>query len=329
MTTVLVTGGAGYIGSHTCKELDSAGYSPVVYDDLSQGHRWAVRHGPLVEGDVADTRRLTAILRETNAEAVIHFAASACVGESMRDPQKYFRNNVAGTIGLLDAVKAAGVPRIVFSSTCATYGPPESPLLAEGHQQRPVNPYGASKLFVEQMLGWNAAAYGLQYVALRYFNAAGADSDGELGEAHTPETHLIPLAIRAALGQGPGLEIFGTDYQTPDGTAIRDYVHVTDLARAHVSALQYLEEGGKSDVFNVGTGIGVSVSQVIECVELATQHHVRRTAAPRRAGDPEVLVANSAKARSILGWRPQSSDIMTIVETAWRWHRKREVRKPS
>ena len=324
MVTVLVTGGAGYIGSHTCKELARAGYSPVVFDNLSEGHRWAARYGPLIEGELADTDLVRETLLSTRAEAVIHFAANAYVGESIQNPQKYFRNNVGGTISLLDAVRAAGVPRLVFSSTCATYGCPDRIPIDEDHKQDPVNPYGASKLFVEQMLRWNAAAHGLRYVALRYFNAAGADAELELGEVHNPETHLIPIAIRAALGVGPRLEIFGTDYPTADGTAIRDYVHVTDLARAHVAALRYLEADQASAAFNLGTGFGVSVREVIDRVEAVSQKPVPRHEGPRRVGDPVELVADARRARSILGWEPQCSDLATIVQTAWRWHSTHE-----
>jgi UDP-arabinose 4-epimerase len=321
--SVVVTGGAGYIGSHTCKGLARAGYSPIAFDNLSEGHRWAVRYGPLVEGELADTRLLIDTLRAARAEAVIHFAASAYVGESIQNPQKYFRNNVGGTISLLDAVRAAGVPRLVFSSTCATYGRPERIPIDEDHRQEPINPYGASKLFVEQMLRWNGTAHGLRYVALRYFNAAGADADGELGEAHDPETHVIPVAIQAALCRGRRLEIFGTDYPTPDGTAVRDYVHVTDLARAHVAALQHLEHGGAGGAFNVGTGVGVSVRQIIECVETVSGRQVPLSEGSRRAGDPEALVADPRRARSILGWQAQCSDLQTIIETAWQWHQRR------
>jgi UDP-arabinose 4-epimerase len=317
---VVVTGGAGYIGSHTCKELARAGYAPIAFDNLSEGHRWAVRYGPLIEGDLADTALLRDTLTDAQAVAVVHFAASAYVGESMQDPQKYFRNNVGGTISLLDAVRAAGVPRVVFSSTCATYGTPDRIPIDEDHRQEPVNPYGASKLFVEHMLRWNAAAHGLRYTALRYFNAAGADHDGELGETHDPETHLIPVAILAALGQGPALQIFGTDYPTPDGTAIRDYVHVADLAQAHVAALRHMETGGDSGAFNVGTGVGVSVRQVVECVEAVSGRHVPAVEGPRREGDPEALVADPRRANTVLGWQAQCSDLRTIVDTAWRWH---------
>lgn len=328
MTNVLVTGGAGYIGSHTCRELALRGYQPIVYDNLSNGHAWAVRYGPLIEGDLADTALLTATLRETKAQAVIHFAAFAYVGESMHDPQKYFRNNVGGTISLLEAMKAAGVARIVFSSSCATYGYPERVPITEHQRQEPVNPYGASKLFVEQMLRWSADAYGLQYAALRYFNAAGADAGGELGELHDPETHLIPLAIHAALGRGPRLQILGTDYPTPDGTAVRDYVHVTDLARAHLAALRYLELGGASDAFNLGTGKGTSVKQVMAAVERATGRAVPHQDRPRRLGDPAILIADSRHAASILGWRAEYSDLRTIVETAYQWQLRIDSNPP-
>jgi UDP-arabinose 4-epimerase len=328
MTHVLVTGGAGYIGSHTCKELARRGYRPIVYDNLSEGHRWAVRYGPLVEGDLADTERLAAALRETGAQAVVHFAAFAYVGESMHDPQKYFRNNVSGTISLLDAMRSAGVRQIVFSSSCATYGYPERVPITEHQRQEPVNPYGASKLFVEQMLRWNAAAYGVRYAALRYFNAAGADRDGEIGEVHDPETHLIPLAIQAAQPGGRRLQILGTDYPTPDGTAIRDYVHVTDLARAHLAALRYLEVGGESDAFNLGTGKGTSVRQVISAVEAATGRTVAREERPRRPGDPAVLVADSRHAASVLGWQTECSDLKTIVESACRWQQSVDSQPP-
>jgi UDP-arabinose 4-epimerase len=320
MRNVVVTGGAGYIGSHTCKQLARQGYSPIVFDNLSEGHRWAVRHGPLIEGDLADTGLLREALQQARPEAVIHFAASAYVGESMHDPLKYFRNNVAGTISLLEAMRDAGVRRIVFSSTCATYGRPTAIPIPEDQPQAPVNPYGESKLFVERMLEWSAQTYGLGYVALRYFNAAGADADGELGEAHDPETHLVPLAIHAALGSRDHLDVYGTDYATPDGTAIRDYIHVTDLARAHVAALRYLERGGTRSAFNVGTGTGVSVRDVIGCVESVSQRTVPVKERPRRAGDPEALVADAGRAQAILGWQPHQSDLKTIVETAWRWH---------
>jgi UDP-glucose-4-epimerase GalE len=320
MKRIVVTGGAGYIGSHTCKQLAREGYSPIVFDNLSQGHRGAVRYGSLIEGDLNDTERIRAALDDTQPEAVIHFAASAYVGESMQDPLKYFRNNVGGTISLLEAMRATGVRRIIFSSTCATYGCPLAVPIDEEQRQEPVNPYGESKLFVERMLRWNARAHGLDYVALRYFNAAGADIDGELGEAHDPETHLVPLVIYAARGWREHVEVFGIDYPTIDGTAVRDYIHVTDLAQAHVAALRHLERGGASGAFNLGTGTGLSVREVIQCVERVSRRAVPVKEAPRRAGDPDVLVADPRRARTLLEWEPRYSDLHTIVETAWRWY---------
>jgi UDP-arabinose 4-epimerase len=321
--TVLVTGGAGYIGSHACKALQRGGYTPIAYDNLEAGHRWAVKYGPLIEGDLADTGLLLETIEKHKVEAVLHFAAYAYVGESMTDPQKYFRNNTGGAISLLEAVRATGINRFVFSSTCATYGLPDRVPITESEPQKPVNPYGESKYFVERILHWHAAAYGLRYAALRYFNAAGADPDGELGEEHHPETHLIPRAILAALGRGRGLEVFGTDYPTPDGTAVRDYIHVQDLASAHVAALEYLEHGGSSEAFNLGTGKGASVREVIQCVEEVSGQPVPAIMGPRRPGDPPELVADPGKAARELKWRPAVSDLKTIVETSWRWHASR------
>lgn len=316
---VLVTGGAGYIGSHTAKELARDGHEVVVLDNLSTGHRWAVKWGELVEGDVGDVALVARTLRRCGIDAVVHFAASSCVGESMVDPRKYFRNNVVNTLGLLDGMLAAGVTRIVFSSTCATYGIPEQLHLTEEHPQKPVNPYGESKLFIEKMLGWYAPAYGFSYAALRYFNAAGADADQQLGEDHFPETHLIPLVIEAALGRRSTVDIFGTDYPTPDGTAIRDYIHVTDLARAHVLALRQLE-AGNSVLVNLGTGCGYSVREVIAAVETVTGRTVPARETPRRAGDPAVLVAAAGRAAEKLGWKPNCSELKEIVRTAFDWH---------
>lgn len=323
--TILVTGGAGYVGSHACKALARAGYTPVVYDNLSRGHREAVRWGDLVEGDLADRPRLAAALRETGAGAVMHFAAFAFVGESMRDPGLYFRNNVANTLTLLAAMAEAGVATIVFSSTCATYGDPDRVPIDEDHPQRPVNPYGESKLMIERVLDWHGRLAGLRWAALRYFNAAGADPGGEIGEAHEPETHLIPLALAAADG-GPALRIFGTDYDTPDGTAVRDYIHVDDLATAHVLALRHLAAGGASAAVNLGTGRGHSVREVIAAIEAETGRRVRVEEAPRRAGDPPALVADPTRARNLLGWAPACSSLPTIVETAWRWHLRQAQR---
>jgi len=319
-SAVLVAGGAGYIGSHICKALARAGRLPVVLDNLSRGHRAAVRWGPLVEGDIHDRAVVERTLREHRIGAVVHLAAYAYVGESMRDPGKYFGNNVTGSLALLEAVRLCGVERIVFSSTCATYGAPESLPIGDTHAQRPINPYGESKLFIERALHWYGAAHGLRSVALRYFNAAGADPDCELGEEHDPETHLIPLAIGAALGRRAPLQIYGTDYSTPDGTAVRDYVHVTDLADAHVRALDYLEAGGESTALNLGTGRGCSVREVVAAVErIAGRELPRRQGAPR-PGDPAILVAEPGRSRKLLGWTPQHSDLDTIIKTAWRWH---------
>ena len=281
---VLVTGGAGYIGSHTCKALTQAGYLPVVIDDLSRGHRWAVKWGPFEHHDVADKVALGAVLARHPIIAVLHFSAFACVGESMRSPEIYFRNNAVATRTLLDVMLEHGVKNIVYSSTCATYGMPRSERMSEDHPQRPVNPYGESKLFVERVLRWYGEAYGLGWTALRYFNAAGADPEGEIGEDHQPETHLIPLVIQAALGQRPDVEIYGTDYPTPDKTAIRDYIHVTDLAEAHVRALEYLMRGGRSTAFNLGTGRGQSVRDVIRAVERASGRPARSVELPRLPG---------------------------------------------
>jgi len=317
---VLVTGGAGYIGSHTCKALAAAGYSPVALDNLVHGHRWAVRWGPFEQADLADREAIERVLRRHDIGAVIHFAAYAYVGESMADPGKYFRNNVAHTLNLLEAMRAVGVGRIVFSSTCATYGVPEAVPIAEGERQLPVNPYGESKLFIERALYWHGAAHGLRWTALRYFNAAGADPDGEIGEDHDPETHLIPLAIETALGRRRELQVLGTDYPTPDGTAVRDYVHVTDLADAHVRALRHLEGEGPSGALNLGTGRGHSVREVIAMVERVGGRKVNARNAPRRAGDPPVLIAAPGRARELLGWEPRWSSLETIVQTAHRWH---------
>jgi len=317
---VLVTGGAGYIGSHTCKALAAAGYTPVSLDNLVYGHRRAVRWGPLAEVDLADRAEIERVLREHDVRAVIHFAAFAYVGESMSDPGKYFRNNVVNTLNLLEAMGAAGVERIVFSSTCATYGIPARVPIAENDPQHPVNPYGESKLFVERALHWHGVAHGLRWMALRYFNAAGADPDAEIGEDHDPETHLVPLAIETALGRRAALQVMGTDYATPDGTAIRDYVHVTDLADAHVRALRHLEAGGASSALNLGTGKGHSVREVVAMVERVSGRPVEALDAPRRAGDPPVLVAAPGRAKELLGWQPRCSDLETIVRTAYRWH---------
>lgn len=324
---ILVTGGAGYIGSHTCKALALAGYLPVTYDNLVRGHEWAVRWGPLERGDLHDGERLAEVVARYRPRAAIHLAAYAYVGESVVDPAKYYHNNVAGTLSLLAALRAGGVERLVFSSTCATYGLPERLPIDEGQPQRPVNPYGRSKRMIEQILADYERAYALRSVVLRYFNAAGADPDGELGEEHDPETHLIPLAIDAAIGRRDALQIFGDDYPTPDGTAIRDYIHVTDLADAHVRALKLLEDRGTSAACNLGTGRGYSVREIVTAVEQATGRAVRTLVAPRRAGDPPALIAAPGRARLLLGWRPGRSDLETIVRTAVAWSRARLARR--
>jgi UDP-glucose-4-epimerase GalE len=317
---VLVTGGAGYIGSHTCCLLAERGFEPVVFDNLSEGHRWAVQWGPLVEADLCDGAAIRDAIRAHRIEAVVHFAAFTYVGESMGDPGKYFRNNTANTINLLDAMRDTGVGRIVFSSTCATYGDPERIPLDEDHPQRPVNPYGESKLMIEKALHWYGVAHGLKAVCLRYFNASGADPEIRTGENHRIETHLIPLAIEAALGIRGQLSIFGDDYPTPDGTAVRDYIHVNDLADAHIRALDYMAGGGNSEKFNLGVGQGYSVREVLSCVERVGGKPVPAQVAPRREGDPPVLVANAARAARVLGWTPRFDTLESIIHTAWRWH---------
>ena len=313
---VLVTGGAGFIGSHTCKRLAQQGFVPVVYDNLSTGHRANVRWGPLVEGDLEDTERLATAVRTFLPECVIHFAASAYVGESVEDPGKYYRNNVAGSIALLGACRATGLARIVFSSSCATYGVPQRLPITEDTEQFPINPYGRTKLMIELMLGDYARAYDFRSVALRYFNAAGADPEGQLTERHDPETHLIPRALMAAAGGIERLDIFGDDYATPDGTCIRDYIHVTDLADAHVAAVNYLNDGGEVLRANLGSGHGTSIREVLEAIDRVTGRQVPVQMLPRRPGDPPVLYADTSRARQRLGFRPALSDIDTIIRTA-------------
>lgn len=318
--TILVTGGAGYIGSHTCKALSDAGYLPIALDSLVHGYKWAVKWGPLVEGDLSDRSLIDRVFATYDIQAVIHFAAYAYVGESMEKPARYFHNNVIGTLNLLDGVIASNIKYFVFSSTCATYGIPNQIPISEDHSQKPVNPYGESKLFIEKTLRWYEIAYGLKAVILRYFNAAGADPDGLIGEAHQPETHLVPLAIQAALGESASVAIFGTDYPTQDGTAIRDYIHVSDLATAHVAALEHLKTGHSSGQFNLGTGRGHSVREVISAVQKRAGRSVPVQQSPRRPGDPPELVADASKAKNELRWHPEVSDLDTIIETAWEWH---------
>jgi UDP-glucose 4-epimerase len=317
---VLVTGGAGYIGSHGAKALARAGYRVVVFDNLVAGHRTAVKHGELVVGDIGDTAAVRAALKRYEISAVMHFAAFLDVGESVREPAKYYRNNVVGALSVLEAMAAESVRSFVFSSTCATYGEPIETPIAETHPQKPINSYGETKLAVERALPHFETAYGMRWVALRYFNASGADPEGEIGEDHSPEIHLIPRAIEAATG-GRGLQVFGDDYPTPDGTCLRDYIHVTDLADAHVKALQSISGTGRSDAYNLGTGQPHSVRQVIDTVARVTGRDVPWTLAPRRPGDPAVLYAAAHKAQSALGWTPQFGDLETIVRTAWDWHR--------
>lgn len=317
----LVTGGAGYVGSHTVAWLRGAGHEALVYDNLSRGHRAAVGAAELIVGDLHETERLAALLAERRIECVLHFAAFALVGESVAEPALYYRNNVVGSLSLLEAMRAAGVSRIVFSSTTATYGDPQRVPITEDEPQRPINPYGFSKLAIERALADYAAAYGLAYAALRYFNAAGAAADGSIGEDHQPESHLIPLVLQVALGQRERLIVFGDDYATPDGTCIRDYVHVDDLADAHLRAVEQLRSG-QGLCFNLGTGRGHSVREVVEACRRATGHSIPTEIGPRRPGDPPRLVASAEAARRALGWEPRYAELDAIVATAWRWHRQ-------
>lgn len=319
---ILVCGGAGYIGSHMVRHLQERGHGVVVFDNLSTGHREAVGEAPLVVGDLLDPDALARLFQASRFDAVIHFCALSLVGASMTEPNRYYQNNVTGSLNLLQAMQQAGVEQLVFSSTAAVFGHPESELIDEDHPTRPINPYGASKLMVERMLADAAQAYGLRSVALRYFNAAGADTSGELGESHDPETHLIPNVLRAALGQGSGLKVFGDDYATRDGTCVRDYIHVNDLAAAHLAAVEFMATHAGAHVFNLGNGQGFSVLEVIEAARAITGARIDFERAPRRAGDPPVLVASSAKAREQLGWVPGYTDIGAIIESAWRWHRR-------
>ena len=320
---VLVTSGAGYIGSHTCKALAAAGYKPVAYDNLSTGHRWSVKWGPLEIGDLADADRLADVIARHTPAAVIHFAASAAAGESVVDPGAYYRNNVAGSLTLLEAMRDHGPDTLVFSSTCAVYGIPRNLPIPENHPLQPINPYGASKLMVERMIEDFAAAHGLRSARLRYFNAAGADPGGELGEIHEPETHAIPLALLTALGRRPRFDVFGDDYPTPDGSAIRDYVHVADLAAAHVLALRHLLAGGDPLTVNLGTGQGHSVLELTATIERITGTRLTVQRAPRRPGDPPRLVADARQAQALLGWQPSIPSLDDIVASAWAWHRSR------
>ncbi|MEH2095808.1 UDP-glucose 4-epimerase GalE [Nostoc sp.] len=324
--TILVTGGAGYIGSHTVLALKEAGYNVVILDNLVYGHRDLVEkvlQVELIVGDTGDRALLDRLFKTRDITAVMHFSAYAYVGESVTDPAKYYRNNVLGTFTLLEAMLTASVKKFVFSSTCATYGVPEFVPIPENHPQNPINPYGATKLMVERILADFDAAYGFQSVRFRYFNAAGANPNGLLGEDHNPETHLIPLVLMTALGKRESISIFGTDYPTPDGTCIRDYIHVNDLADAHILGLEYLLKGGDSEVFNLGNGSGFSVREVIAAVEQVTGTSIAVEERDRRPGDPPILIGSSDKARAILGWQPQYPSIEDIVTHAWQWHQQR------
>jgi UDP-arabinose 4-epimerase len=324
---VLVAGGAGYVGAHTCKSLARAGFLPVVLDTLSTGHRDFVRWGPLVQADLHDTSKIADTIRRHDCVAVLHFAAFALVGESVTEPAKYYDNNVVGTLSLLAGMRAAGCDALVFSSTCAVYGQPAQVPIVEDTRPDPINPYGASKLMVERILSDFRPAYGLRSIALRYFNACGADPDNEIGELRDPETHLIPRAMMALQGHVADFAVFGSDFDTPDGTAIRDYVHVADLADAHVAALRHLLSGAPGGVFNLGTGRGHSVREVLDAIEREAGERLPDVTGPRRAGDPAVLVADPVRARNELGFDPMLSDLATIVRTSWAWHRRMHPRR--
>ena len=321
---ILVCGGAGYIGSHINKQLYLEGYDTIVFDNLVYGHREAVKWGELIVGDLANIEDLEAVFNTHTIDAVVHFAAYAYVGESVQEPEKYYYNNVVNTLNLLKVMKAHGCNKIIFSSTCATYGEPERVPITEDMPQNPINPYGMTKLTVERIFRDYSRAYGLSYAVLRYFNAAGADPDGEIGESHDPETHIIPLVLDAASGARPDIKVFGTDYDTPDGSCIRDYIHVTDLASAHLLALHHLEKGGSSDFFNLGNAKGTSVLEVVDSVKRVTGRDFKVVFADRRPGDPAKLVGSSEKAQRVLGWKPEYADIDTIVSHAWNWHEKKE-----
>ncbi len=316
---ILVTGGAGYVGSHAVRLLQKSGHNVWVYDNLSRGHRGAVPPGCLIEGDLCDRAKLTAAMRTHQVEAVMHFAAFALVGESVSDPALYYENNVVAALSLLEAMRAAEVKKFIFSSTTATYGEPAKMPIAEDTPQQPINPYGFTKLVIEHALADYAHAYGWGYAALRYFNASGASPDGDIGEDHTPESHLIPIVLQVALGQREAITIFGNDYPTPDGTCIRDYIHVDDLASAHLQALDRLTPG-QGLKLNLGTGRGYSVREVIDACRRVTGHPIREKVGTRRPGDPPELVADSRLAQRTLDWQPRYTDIESIVATAWRWH---------
>lgn len=320
---ILVTGGAGYIGSHVCKLLFSKGYTPVTFDNLVYGHKASVKWGPFIEGDLVNKDQITQALKTYKPIAVIHFAAYSYVGESVHKPAKYYRNNVLGSLNLLEAMQENDISNLIFSSTCATYGIPKEIPISDSHPQNPINPYGNTKLIMEQMMADFSKAYKLNYVSLRYFNAAGADPEGEIGEDHTPETHLIPLVLQTALGKREKIEIFGDDYPTEDGTCIRDYIHVCDLADAHLLALGYLEKGGDSRAFNLGNGNGFSVKQVIETAKKVTNKDIPYVISSRREGDPATLIGDAENIKQCLNWTPQFPSLEEIIETAWNWHKKK------
>ena len=319
---ILVLGGAGYIGSHTALELVKAGNEVVIADNLVTGYRKAIPEGAkFYEGDLRDSDFLDNLFHQEKIDAVIHFAAYSLVGESVTNPLKYYDNNLYGTKVLLEAMVKNNVGKIVFSSTAATYGEPENIPILESDRTCPTNPYGETKLAMEKMFKWTAEAHGLRYVSLRYFNACGADESGTIGEAHNPESHLIPLILQVPNGKRETISIYGTDYDTPDGTCIRDYIHVTDLAQAHILAVQYLNNGGESDIFNLGNGVGYSVREVIETARKVTGHPIPATETSRRAGDPARLVPSSEKAKSVLGWKPVHDSLEEIIASAWNWHK--------
>ena len=326
MTAILVTGGAGYIGSHCCKVLSNVGYTPVTYDSLERGHASAVQWGPLEQGNILDVDRLTEVIQQYRPQAVMHFAAYALVGESVEYPDMYYRNNVEGSRKLIDTMLQNGINKMIFSSTCATYGTPQEIPIPEEHQQKPINPYGVSKLQIEKLLCDYDQTHNFKSVSLRYFNAAGADPDTQIGEDHDPETHLIPIALDTALGIHPYLTINGDNYETADGTCIRDYIHIMDVAQAHLKALeQLLNNNCNTSFYNLGNSCGFSVREIIAKVEQITGKKLNIKIGPRRAGDPPVLIGKSDKVRQELGWQPEFSSIDQIIETAWRWHRKKHT----
>ena len=317
---ILVCGGAGYVGSHCLEGLRQAGFDCIVVDNLTRGHRAAVGDTPLYVGDISDPVFMDQVFAEHSIEAVLHFAAASQVGESMKDPLLYYENNLCATVALLRAMERHDVKKIVFSSSAAVYGEPEITPIVEDSPKSPTNTYGETKLAMERLMHWCHTAYGLEYVSLRYFNACGADASGTIGEAHNPESHLIPLILQVPNGKREAISIYGTDYDTPDGTCIRDYIHVTDLAQAHILAVQYLQNGGESSIFNLGNGVGYSVREVIETARKVTGHPIPAVETPRRAGDPARLVASSEKAKAVLGWKPVHDSLEEIIASAWNWH---------